>query len=430
MSDDKTIVTLHFNKSDDRESITIPIPESFNFGDLTSGDFDRFLSFFDWSLKDKSIEFDNSISVTRKKSLLILYYLYYEYLILNNCKSFSWYQNELLEWKSIPRKTNAESFEKLFDSKNKLLELIGKNILPIVISNSEDQAKALKFVEKFTGLLDAEYEITIRYIINEILYNTLEHSGHGHDIPSFLQFFWNEESKELSFIVADVGVGIKKHLRQTYMDLETDVEAILLAIKPQISGTFGKSATGYETIDNAGVGLFISSNIVQRLKGDMFIVSGNGFVHISPAGTFSQELKSEWKGTFVYVKMKLGLVKDLNLQKMLSEITKSIPKTDKNKETDNFYINIKNYFGLYAENKDLAKKIRDEKLLPALAENKTLTIDFDEIVSAPHSLLNAMLATPIERLGLKAYKKIKIINAAPEIRETLDFIFDDNTSNA
>ncbi len=93
-------------------------------------------------------------------------------------------------------------------------------------------------------------------------------------------------------------------------------------------------------------------------------------------------------------------------------------------------ISIQTYFGKYAEDKDKAKKIRDEKLLPALAENKSLIMDFEDIISAPHSLLNAMLATPIERLGLAAYKKIKIINAAPDIRETLDFIFDDNTSNA
>ncbi|MGI9054259.1 MAG: hypothetical protein ACR2F2_00510 [Pyrinomonadaceae bacterium] len=130
MSDDKTTVTLQFNTSDDREPITIQIPETFNFGDLSSDDFDKFLSFFDWSLKDKKVEFNSTINITRRNSLLILYYLYYEYLILNNCKIFSWYQNELLEWKPIPRKANAESFEKLFDSKNELLELIGKNILP------------------------------------------------------------------------------------------------------------------------------------------------------------------------------------------------------------------------------------------------------------------------------------------------------------
>jgi hypothetical protein len=91
---------------------------------------------------------------------------------------------------------------------------------------------------------------------------------------------------------------------------------------------------------------------------------------------------------------------------------------------------VSNYFGQYIENKDLAKQIRDEKLLPVLAENGTLIIDFKSIIFASHTVLNAMLATPINQLGLKAYKKIKIINAASDIRVMLDFIFDDNTSNA
>jgi hypothetical protein len=77
----------------------------------------------------------------------------------------------------------------------------------------------------------------------------------------------------------------------------------------------------------------------------------------------------------------------------------------------------------------LAIKIREDKLLPAIEENTSITLDFEEIISAPHSLLNALLATPIQRLGMSAYKKIKILNASPEIRETIDFIFDENTSS-
>jgi hypothetical protein len=57
-------------------------------------------------------------------------------------------------------------------------------------------------------------------------------------------------------------------------------------------------------------------------------------------------------------------------------------------------------------------------------------MDFKDVVFASHTVLNAMLATPIHQLGLTAYKKIKIINAASDIRSMLDFIFDDNTSNA
>ena len=92
-------------------------------------------------------------------------------------------------------------------------------------------------------------------------------------------------------------------------------------------------------------------------------------------------------------------------------------------------VSIQKYFGKYAENKDLAKKLRDEKLLPALAENKKLIIDFADVIFATDGVLTAMLATPIQRLGLPAYKKIKVINVASDIRVMLDFIFDDNTSN-
>jgi STAS-like domain of unknown function (DUF4325) len=412
----------------DKETIVIQIPESFNFGDFEANDFDNFLGFFDWSLKDTTIAFDSSKSVVRKDSLLVLYLLYNEYLFSSNCRTgVKKLSGEIHESSWVPRNSNIDSFNKQTSSNPKSLETI---IFPIQITNSEDCTKAHEFAKKYPEKFGTEYEKSFRYVLNEILYNTLEHGRNKYDTSSLLQMFWNKETEEFSFLVADLGAGIKQHLRQTYPNLTTDVEAILHSIKPQISGTFGRPNAGYGTKNNAGVGLFFSSNIAQRLKADMFIVSGNGFVHISPTEIIAKELDNQWKGTFVYVKMKLGLIEDLNFQKMLAEITKSIPKAVKVTEDNNLYVSVRNYFGKYAEDKDLAKKIRDKYLLPALVENKSLTIDFEDIVSAPHSLLNAMLATPIERLGLSAYKKIKIINAAPEIRETLDFIFDDNTSNA
>lgn len=417
--------------SNDKETVILQIPESFTFGNFDSDDFDRVLSFFDWALNDKNVEFDSSNSLVKKDDLIILYFLYREYLFFNNCKLFGKDSNGIVETLPIPRVTNAKYFAGLFNSKEELLELTRKNILPVVINNSEDSKKALEFIEKFTKTLDIglEYEKTLRYVLNELLSNTLDHGRNGHDIPSFLQFFWNQESKELSFIVADVGVGIKKHLRQTYPTLATDVEAILYALKPKVSGTFGKASSSYEKINNAGVGLYFSSNIVQKLSSDMFIVSGNGFVHISPTEIISKSLKNKWKGTFVYVKIKLGLLEDLNFEKMRLEIQNAMLKSDLANQPENYYINLSNYFGKAIENKDLSKKIRDKYLLPAIAENKTLVIDFENIIFATDSVLNAMLATPIRQLGLSAYKKIKVINVASDIRVIVDFIFDDNTSN-
>jgi hypothetical protein len=166
----------------------------------------------------------------------------------------------------------------------------------------------------------------------------------------------------------------------------------------------------------------------------MYIISGNGLVHISPTRKTRKKLRSSWPGTFVYVTLKLGAIVDLNLQKMMAEFRESaaseLAQANSGDRKEAVYLNIRNYFGRYAEDKQLAIKLRDEKILPTVEEGISITVDFEEVISAPHSLLNALLATPIQRLGLAAYKKIKIINASPEIRETVDFIMDENTSAA
>lgn len=423
--------------SDEKETITTQSKHvEFTLLELdVSEDIDKILSFFDWNAESKNLNIVTDIEISRKiffsyfPVIMCLLFLFYEYFHKKGKKMIlSLFEGIEVNWLGIEGNQNIEKWKEVVSSEKSFSS--EKILLPIPIRTSDDREKALEFGKKYAENLDLEYEKTLRYLVNELLYNTIEHGKNELNLPSFLQFFWNSQTEEMYLVLADIGVGIRKHLRQTYPNLVTDSEAILHAIKPQVSGTFGRENTSYETKNNAGVGLFFSSNIAQRLNADMFIVSGNGFVHISPTEIISKELNHQWKGTFVYVKIKLGLIEDLNLQKMLSEITKSIPKADKPTEQNSLYISVRNYFGKYAEDKDLAKKIRDKYILPALEENKTLTLDFEEIISAPHSLLNAMLATPIERLGLAAYKKIKIINAAPEIRETLDFIFDDNTSNA
>jgi anti-sigma regulatory factor (Ser/Thr protein kinase) len=411
--------------SNKEETIKLKTPELFTFGEFTGDDFDRVLGFFDWTVKkrDSAIKFavDFARGSFRDEKLILLLILYLEYLRRNELSLFL-SENSNKQIRSDV-KTQTTEWETIFESGDLNNQLL-------VINNSDDREKALECGNKYTEDLGIEYEKTLRHLLNELLYNTLEHGRNGHKIPSMLQFFRNEETNELSFIIADVGIGIKEHLRQSHPSLASDAEAILLSLKPETSGTFGKETSSYQIKNNMGVGLFFSSNFVQRLNADMFIVSGNGFVHISPTGIDSKELKNQWKGTFVYVKIQLSLIPNLNYQKMMQEIKNKMETENKTSEPKNLCINIKNYFGSYAEDKELAKKIRDKYILPAINEDKMLTLDFEGVVLATHSLLNAMLATPITRLGLSAYKKIKVINAVPEIREMIDFIFDRNTSNA
>jgi hypothetical protein len=100
---------------------------------------------------------------------------------------------------------------------------------------------------------------------------------------------------------------------------------------------------------------------------------------------------------------------------------------DNTEEDQRLYFGINNFFGSHAEDKEAAIRARDNRIFPALAAEKTIVVDFVDVKSAPHSFLSALLASPIKSLGLSAFKRIKIVNATSEIRETIDFIFDDNT---
>lgn len=405
----------------EKAKVTIRILHSFSIIHQGFVDFDRALSLFDWTLENKIVVFDFSHCRTFDSKAFALLILYIWFLRERNCDVEMIGDEKIFP--VLPNIWREITAERYFD----VLQSVNDTKFFLTIKDVKDDRDALEKAEKYARLFNIEYEKTTRYIISELLYNTREHGKNQSNIPSLFQITWEKNKSELSILIADLGIGIKQHLRQTYSQLSNDVEALTLAIKPLVSGTFGISDNPYQSKNNAGVGLYLSTNIANRLLADTFIVSGNGQIHISANGITTKKLEKPWNGTFVVFKVKLGAVENINLGKFLAEFRKSMTETTLPGQKDSLYLNIRNHFGRYAEDKELAIKLRDEKLLAAIADNKIITIDFEEIISAPHSFLNALLATMISRLGMSAYKKIKIINASPEIRETVDFILDENT---
>ena len=147
--------------------------------------------------------------------------------------------------------------------------------------------------------------------------------------------------------------------------------------------------------------------------------------------TTGKTLSSYWPGTVVLVTIKIeentGFILTKIMQEFRDEAVREQVNADKNDIESTFYVNINNHFGIFAEDKESAIKFRDKKLFPAINEGKEIKIDFENVISAPHSFLSGLFASPIKSLGISAYKRLKFINTKPEIRETIDFIFDDNT---
>lgn len=425
----------------DSNRVELTLPAYFNFKDHDAFDFEKALAWFEWTLKDRSVVIDFNQCKSANYQTLALLVLYAWRLKSNACR---------VDFKLDPNASNGGSSEMwrrmgapgLFSvgfNENQNFRY-GKFKPLIAIRNHTDFTAAIDQSSEFSKEFNIEYVNTLRYVLSELLYNTLEHGvaffedkdSWNKRLPSLIQYTWYVIRDELQFIVGDVGMGVRRHLSQAYPGIESDEQALLKAIQPQVSGTFGISDP-YMNKNNAGMGLFLSTNLVHRLKADMHIVSGNAVMHVSPADITTRQLEHPWPGTFALVSIRLQKLAGFDLHSLMTEFretaNRELAAKSSAESEGTFYLGVANYFGKYPEDKSAAIKFRDQTLLRAIDEGKKVLLDFDGVISSPHSFLNALLATPIKRLGMSSYKKIKIVNAQPNIRETIDFILEDNTSD-
>jgi len=212
---------------------TINLPNTFSFMDHGISDFDRPLHFFDWNIAPDVLTLDLTKCFRGNHQALTLFILYIWQLHVKGAR---------IEFKST---TNDEGASKMWhlmgaEAWHRILEndqinFTGNKFKPLIaIRNQVDFSMALSKVESYTKGFNVEYEKTLRYIITELLYNTLEHGKSFATtknkltkiIPSLMQFTWYQKRNELQFIIADLGVGIKKHLEQTYEPFESHASAI------------------------------------------------------------------------------------------------------------------------------------------------------------------------------------------------------------
>lgn len=415
----------------------LKLPKRFAFRHHDIHDFDKVMNFFDWEIKDCPVKIDLRECSNANYQAISLLVLYAWHLKANGCTVEILIDHDAqngasLMWKKLGA---LGTFPILLEPNQ---QFKGDPLKPLFAvrngNNEQDFKDVICGIEKYTECFDINYTKTLRFIISELLYNTLEHGGRYSNkleisLPSIVQMCWYREKDEIHFIIADLGIGIKEHLSQTYHGLASDEEAIKLAIQPEKSGTFANTDP-YKAKNNAGMGLYLSSNIIRQLCGDMYLISGHGLVHISPRDTTSKVLISHWPGTVALLTIRLrGENNDLDeiLQNLRTEAQNERVKNKEMEDKGEFIVHVAAYFGDYAEIKSEAINYRDKYLLPNLAEGKKIILDFKNVKSAPHSFLNAFLATPIKKLGIESYKRIKTINADSNIRETIDFILDDNT---
>lgn len=423
--------------SPDVTPVTVSIPAVFAFKPRGVYDFDSVLGVFDWTLVDVPVSIDLSECRSANYQALSLIVIYAWKLKANGCRVSFKFQED---------KSDATKMWKLMGGSDAISVLLhpdrkfaSDRFKPMIsIRSPADFKHTIATIEKFTENFNIEYMRTLRQVLSELLYNTMEHgsswfnySGKDIQLPGICQFTWYETRDEIHFIVADAGMGIRNHLGLTYTGIADDAEAVRMAIRAKVSGTFARNDP-YQSKDNAGMGLYISTNIIKRLGAEMHIVSGKAAMHLSPRDVTVHALDHGWPGTFALVAVKLEATAIFELHQMMQEFREAADeeqrRADGVEEKDKLYVNVENYFGINADVKDEAVNYRNKYLIAAAEAGHRVVLDFRGVLSSPHSFLSALIATPITIMGMSAYKKIKIVNATSEIRETLDFILDENTN--
>lgn len=79
--------------------------------------------------------------------------------------------------------------------------------------------------------------------------------------------------------------------------------------------------------------------------------------------------------------------------------------------------------GTFAENKEVAKKLRIDIILPSLLLNKDVIFDFSGVTGATQSFIHALISEPIRKFRDTAYENLYYDNANDNIREIISIVY-------
>lgn len=202
--------------------------------------------------------------------------------------------------------------------------------IPIKLIKNSKQLE--DFIKDITPLLHLEPEKVepIKYIISELVRNVFEHAETPDGAVVCAQYY--KKSNTVRIGVVDTGKGIKESLKKFY-NPKNDLEAIVLALTPGITGTSQKIGTVSEM--NAGAGLFFIKSLAKISRDFFMVYSGKSMYKLLKHPKDKKiKLKADplkdhhssdenlpfWKGTVVAID--LCLDDNIDFEELLTSIRK------------------------------------------------------------------------------------------------------------
>ncbi len=131
----------------------------------------------------------------------------------------------------------------------------------------------------------------------EAFYNVFDHAHANGNAFSII--FYNEEKQELSYAVADFGIGIPTSVKGFIPSFKQDTDAIIWALKD--------NATVKSTSRNKGFGM---SNILSAAS-QARIISNHGLIHKTENGLKPHHINNfSFPGTLIYLTVNMTEFED------------------------------------------------------------------------------------------------------------------------
>jgi STAS-like domain of unknown function (DUF4325) len=78
----------------------------------------------------------------------------------------------------------------------------------------------------------------------------------------------------------------------------------------------------------------------------------------------------------------------------------------------------------FAEDKDGAKLLRRQVIMPALAVGKKVILDFSAVTSSTQSFVHALVGEPLQKIGEAVLEEIEFRSCAPQIKSLVQLVVD------
>jgi hypothetical protein len=78
----------------------------------------------------------------------------------------------------------------------------------------------------------------------------------------------------------------------------------------------------------------------------------------------------------------------------------------------------------FAEDKDAAKKLRTEVIMPALSSGQSVIIDFRGVTSSTQSFVHALVGEALQTIGEPVLNRLEFRSCAPQVKTVVELVVD------